>query len=462
MYPRTARCLQKQKTQTEDKRPMCNAMTASVRTDCLENPNDVQSYTGTTSVTHTGKTCQRWDTDSPHFRNYRYFSEPHNYCRAPDNYRKLLCYTLDVNKRWECCDIPQCGLSADTVTVTNTQATSAKSVTGIRHIDNAVMVTSCYKLDSSWKDVRWGNFSENYSLCENLCKQALPTYTYYGTSVEQCFCGKTIPTLSNNNENNCAVQNSFRWLLTVSKIGESFTTRFMDLIKTDTSQSTIMKSTSIRKSITATSANAHTSISTESTLSTTDIEMSTSKGKSFTTRFMDLINTDTSQSTIMKSTSIKKSITATSANAHTSISTESTLSTTDIEMSTSKGMRPRKLLCKCPKRLVNTKWHFLDGKNITDDEVRKIVVEDFNKNIKSEISVDKKTVSKEVRKKNSSVNKRKSSQSIGWGCIVFLILPVVFLIAIDILNCCIHFQSRLGDRKRNRIGPTCNIQDFER
>ncbi|VDI30991.1 Hypothetical predicted protein [Mytilus galloprovincialis] len=403
MYPRTARCLQKQKTQTEDKRPMCNAMTASVRTDCLENPNDVQSYTGTTSVTHTGKTCQRWDTDSPHFRNYRYFSEPHNYCRAPDNYRKLLCYTLDVNKRWECCDIPQCGLSADTVTVTNTQATSAKSVTGIRHIDNAVMVTSCYKLDSSWKDVRWGNFSENYSLCENLCKQALPTYTYYGTSVEQCFCGKTIPTLSNNNENNCAVQNSFRWLLTVSKIGESFTTRFMDLIKTDTSQSTIMKSTSIRKSITATSANAHTSISTESTLSTTDIEMSTSK-----------------------------------------------------------GMRPRKLLCKCPKRLVNTKWHFLDGKNITDDEVRKIVVEDFNKNIKSEISVDKKTVSKEVRKKNSSVNKRKSSQSIGWGCIVFLILPVVFLIAIDILNCCIHFQSRLGDRKRNRIGPTCNIQDFER
>ncbi|OPL33942.1 hypothetical protein AM593_07202, partial [Mytilus galloprovincialis] len=129
------------------------------------------------------------------------------------------------------------------------------------------------------------------------------------------------------------------------------------------------------------------------------------------------------------------------------------------ELGICKGMRPRKLLCKCPKRLINTKWHFLDGKNKTDKKVRKMVLEDFNKNLKSEISVDKKTVSKEIRKKNSSVNKRKSSQSIGWGCIVFLILPVVFLITIDILNCCINFQSRIGDRKRNRIGPTSNIED---
>ncbi|CAG2194251.1 unnamed protein product [Mytilus edulis] len=116
-----------------------------------------------------------------------------------------------------------------------------------------------------------------------------------------------------------------------------------------------------------------------------------------------------------------------------------------------KGMRPRKLLCKCPKRFINTKWHFLDGMNITNAEVKKIVLEDFNKNTKSEISVNKKTVSKEVRKKNSSVNQTKSSQFIGWGCIVFLVLPMIFLIAIDILNCCIHFRSRFGGRKRKRI-----------
>ncbi|XP_071140117.1 uncharacterized protein [Mytilus edulis] len=123
-----------------------------------------------------------------------------------------------------------------------------------------------------------------------------------------------------------------------------------------------------------------------------------------------------------------------------------------------KGMRPRKLLCKCPKRFINTKWHFLDGMNITNAEVKKIVLEDFNKNTKSEISVNKKTVSKEVRKKNSSVNQTKSSQFIGWGCIVFLVLPMIFLIAIDILNCCIHFRSRFGGRKRNRNRPISNTQ----
>ncbi|CAG2203285.1 unnamed protein product [Mytilus edulis] len=124
-----------------------------------------------------------------------------------------------------------------------------------------------------------------------------------------------------------------------------------------------------------------------------------------------------------------------------------------------KGMRPRKLLCKCPKRLINTKWHFLDGMNITDAEVKKIVLDDFNKNIKSEISVDKKTESKEIRKKKSSVDKRKSSQSMGWGCIVFLVLPMVFLIAMNILNCCIHFLSRFGGRKRIGIIPISITQD---
>ncbi|CAG2240110.1 unnamed protein product [Mytilus edulis] len=98
------------------------------------------------------------------------------------------------------------------------------------------------------------------------------------------------------------------------------------------------------------------------------------------------------------------------------------------------GMRPRKLLCKCPKRLINIKWHNLDGKNITHSEVKEKVLEDFNKNIKSEISVDRKTVTKEVRKKISSVNKRQSSQPIGWGCIVFMGLPTFFLIAMDLIN----------------------------
>ncbi|VDI79840.1 Hypothetical predicted protein [Mytilus galloprovincialis] len=126
-----------------------------------------------------------------------------------------------------------------------------------------------------------------------------------------------------------------------------------------------------------------------------------------------------------------------------------------------KGMRPRKLLCKCPKRLINTKWHNLDGKNITNSEVREKVLEDFDKNIKSEISVDKKTLTKEVRKKIYSVNKRQSAQSIGWGCIVFLVLPVGFLIAIDILKCYIYFRARCSKKKRNRVSAISVMQDNE-
>ncbi|VDI13448.1 Hypothetical predicted protein [Mytilus galloprovincialis] len=259
---------------------------ASLRADCLDNHKDVQSYKETTSVTNTGKTCQRWDTDYPHIRRYRYFSEHHNYCRAPDYYPKLWCYTMDENTRWEYCDI--CGLSTETVAVTNTQATSATSVAGIGHTDR-------------------------------------------------------------------------------------LSTEVVTVINTQTTS-----------------------------------EMSVSTGRQQTDR-----------------------------------------------------MRPRKLLCKCPKRLINKKWHNLDGKNITHSEVKEKVLEDFNKNIKSEISVDKKTVTKEVRKKISSVNKRTSSQSIGWGCIVFLVIPMIFLIAIDILNCYIHFHARCGKKQRNRVSAISVIQDQE-
>ncbi|VDI79842.1 Hypothetical predicted protein [Mytilus galloprovincialis] len=122
-------------------------------------------------------------------------------------------------------------------------------------------------------------------------------------------------------------------------------------------------------------------------------------------------------------------------------------------------MRPRKLLCKCPKRLINTKWHNLDGKNITNSEVKEKVLEDFDKNIKSEISVDKKTVTKEVRKKISSVNKRQSSQPIGWSCIVLMGLPTFFLIVMDLINCYFHFRTRCVRKKRNRITAISGIQD---
>ncbi|CAC5369820.1 unnamed protein product [Mytilus coruscus] len=341
-------------------------------TDCFENDNGVISYTGTTSVTHTGKTCQRWDTNYPHDRYYILGSEHHNYCRSPDAERGFWCYTMDVNTRWEYCDIPQCGLSTETGTVTNTQITSVTSVS----------------------------------------------------------------------------------------LRESTTEGFMNMITNDTSPAIDTESTpyTIRELFSPMSENANTAISilmTETaTQTTTGIEYINTNGEWSMWedwKFCE-VNCVREDTTDGKQRRWRK---CTGSKCSGNYMEERPCS----ELGICKGMRPRKLSCKCPKRLINTKWHFLDGKNILNSEVKKRVLEDFNKNIKSEISVDKKTVSKEVRKKISSVNKRKSAQSIGWGCIVFLILPMVFLIAIDILNCYIHFRARCGRKKQNRIATISVIQD---
>ncbi|CAG2252443.1 PLG [Mytilus edulis] len=223
-------------------------------TDCFVYKNGIPSYTGTTSVTHTGKTCQRWDSQYPHLHSYGSFSEHQNYCRSADH-NCVWCYTITVT-RWEYCDIPECGLSTEAVTLINTQETSILYVsTGIEQIDT----------NGEWGI--WNDWKVHRGDGEHVMVQNALVMTW----------------------------------------------------KNEHAQSQ-----------------------------------------------------------------------------------------------------------KYAKRLINTKWDNLDGKNITNSEVKEKVLEDFDKNIKSEISVDKKTVTKEVRKKISSVNKRQSSQPIGWSCIVLMGLPTFF------------------------------------
>ncbi|XP_048737108.2 hyaluronan-binding protein 2-like [Ostrea edulis] len=66
-------------------------------------------YWGTKNVTTNGLTCQRWDAQSPHSHSMpNSTAERENYCRNPDGEPRPWCYTMQVDVRWEICDIPVC------------------------------------------------------------------------------------------------------------------------------------------------------------------------------------------------------------------------------------------------------------------------------------------------------------------------------------------------------------------
>ncbi|XP_035669328.1 plasminogen-like [Branchiostoma floridae] len=76
---------------------------------------DGASYRGTVAVTQTGKTCQRWDSQTPHWsyntpENHPSSGLVENYCRNPDGDLRVWCYTTDPDERWDYCDVPVCGM----------------------------------------------------------------------------------------------------------------------------------------------------------------------------------------------------------------------------------------------------------------------------------------------------------------------------------------------------------------
>ena len=88
--------------------------------DCRGSTSDItQNYIGTWQTTRSGKTCQRWDSQTPHNPSSTYvqasqfpdasISDAANYCRNIVNGDSSpWCYTMDPNERWEYCDIPLC------------------------------------------------------------------------------------------------------------------------------------------------------------------------------------------------------------------------------------------------------------------------------------------------------------------------------------------------------------------
>ena len=81
--------------------------------DCYNDDNLGTRYNGTINITESGRTCQPWDSNTPHFHPitslYRYYLEGHNYCRNPEGRGKRpWCYTMDPNMRWEYCNVTHC------------------------------------------------------------------------------------------------------------------------------------------------------------------------------------------------------------------------------------------------------------------------------------------------------------------------------------------------------------------
>ena len=96
-----------------------NCTSEPLRCACSSDGSD---YRGTLATTETGKTCQRWDAQSPHSHSVTPEEYPdsglgaHNYCRNPDGEPWAWCYTVDPGSRWELCSVERCDDgSGDTV-----------------------------------------------------------------------------------------------------------------------------------------------------------------------------------------------------------------------------------------------------------------------------------------------------------------------------------------------------------
>ncbi|CAG2215543.1 PLG [Mytilus edulis] len=80
--------------------------------DCYYRIDGKAFYNGTRSITASGITCQRWDSNSPHIpKQWPSGRGNKNYCRNPDEDDRPWCYTSDPETRWEYCGIDLCELT---------------------------------------------------------------------------------------------------------------------------------------------------------------------------------------------------------------------------------------------------------------------------------------------------------------------------------------------------------------
>ncbi|XP_033110357.1 plasminogen-like, partial [Anneissia japonica] len=89
---------------------MCNVTHPGENCGAYEKTNDAD-YRGSVNITITGKSCQKWTSQTPHQHAITPANFPdtglgdHNFCRNPDQELTVWCYTTDPESRFELCDI---------------------------------------------------------------------------------------------------------------------------------------------------------------------------------------------------------------------------------------------------------------------------------------------------------------------------------------------------------------------
>ena len=77
----------------------------------------IVNYTGIVNITNGGRVCQSWAGQEPHkhtsnndamFVHDGSVEEARNYCRQLVDDPRPWCYTIDIYKRWEHCDLQIC------------------------------------------------------------------------------------------------------------------------------------------------------------------------------------------------------------------------------------------------------------------------------------------------------------------------------------------------------------------
>ena len=93
--------------------------------------SNCKDYRGKQTKTRSGRTCQKWSSQTPHvhaivpliYPSAGLKDGPGNYCRNPDGETTIWCYTTDPKKRWDFCD-PIC--TPTTTTTTGAPTTSGR------------------------------------------------------------------------------------------------------------------------------------------------------------------------------------------------------------------------------------------------------------------------------------------------------------------------------------------------